>query len=237
MQLEKFLLKESYLWLQIVLTLWQLGIDRRQLQQLHTTYCTIWNVRRRPSYAVKTSLCHLSLFEEVNLPNEMTMLYFGKSYTSWCDWIPSILAWPPWWTTLSIRLLHIYLRKAPLLPWYLLLQHHWYCQSVYWGFHSGHHSQRKHGPNWPTRYAGWPIATEDPPCFGCATIIFLICMLIFQRWELHTDIDIILLEGNLLKPGNPYCGPTTDQPTVEQLKYSCNRAQRCRRPTNNMFEV
>jgi hypothetical protein len=38
----------------------------------------------------------------------------------------------------------------------------------------------------------------------------------------------ILLEGNLLKPGNPYCGLSTDRrPAAEELKYSRDRAQRC----------
>jgi hypothetical protein len=52
---------------------------------------------------------------------------------------------------------------------------------------------------------------------------------------------VILLEGNLLKPSNPYCGPTDRRPTVrltaEELKYSRDTAQWCRHPTNNMFEV
>jgi hypothetical protein len=48
------------------------------------------------------------------------------------------------------------------------------------------------------------------------------------------------LEGNLLKPGNPYCGPT-DQPTnqllAEELKYSHDRAWQHPLPFNNLFEV
>jgi hypothetical protein len=52
------------------------------------------------------------------------------------------------------------------------------------------------------------------------------------------------LEGNLQKPGNPYCGlltgnrPTTNQqPTAEELKYSRRRAWRHQHPTNNLLEV
>jgi hypothetical protein len=52
------------------------------------------------------------------------------------------------------------------------------------------------------------------------------------------------LEGNLLKPSSPYCGPPnqptnqpTDQPTAEELKYSRHRAWQHQRPTNNMFKV
>jgi hypothetical protein len=45
------------------------------------------------------------------------------------------------------------------------------------------------------------------------------------------------LEGNLLKPGNPYCGLTNQQPTTEELKYSHHKVWRHQHPTNNMFEV
>jgi hypothetical protein len=49
---------------------------------------------------------------------------------------------------------------------------------------------------------------------------------------------IILLEGNLPKPGNPHCEPTNQQPTTtEELKYSSDRARQHRRPTNNLMEV
>jgi hypothetical protein len=54
---------------------------------------------------------------------------------------------------------------------------------------------------------------------------------------------VIFLEGNLLKPGNPYCGPadkqptTNNQPATEELKYGQDRARRRRCPTNKMFEV
>jgi hypothetical protein len=59
---------------------------------------------------------------------------------------------------------------------------------------------------------------------------------------------IVLLEGNLLKPGNRYCGlltndrPTTNnqptnQPPAEELKYIRNREQQHQHPTNNMLEV
>ncbi len=52
---------------------------------------------------------------------------------------------------------------------------------------------------------------------------------------------IFLLEGNLPKPGNPYCGPTDQQPTdwplAEESKYSLDRARRCQCPTNNLLEV
>jgi hypothetical protein len=63
----------------------------------------------------------------------------------------------------------------------------------------------------------------------------------------------IILEGNLpkpgnpypfggKKPGNPYCGPTNQQPTTnrltaEELKYSHNRALRRQRLTTNLLEV
>jgi hypothetical protein len=46
----------------------------------------------------------------------------------------------------------------------------------------------------------------------------------------------ILLEG-LPKPGTPYCGPATNQPLAEELKYSRDGAWRCQCPTNNMLEV
>jgi hypothetical protein len=53
------------------------------------------------------------------------------------------------------------------------------------------------------------------------------------------------LEGNPPKPGNPYCGPTKDQPTnrpinlltAEELKYSRNRAWGHHCLTNNLLEV
>jgi hypothetical protein len=58
---------------------------------------------------------------------------------------------------------------------------------------------------------------------------------------------LIFLEGNLPKPGNPYCGPTeqrptnsqrpTNQLTAEELKYSRHRARQRLRPTNNLLEV
>ncbi len=54
--------------------------------------------------------------------------------------------------------------------------------------------------------------------------------------------EFILLEGNLPKPGNPYCGPTdaidrpTDRLLAEELKYSRNRAPRRQRPTNKLLE-
>jgi hypothetical protein len=51
-------------------------------------------------------------------------------------------------------------------------------------------------------------------------------------------LRVILLEGNLPKPGSPYCGPTDDQQlTAEELKYSRNKARRSRCPTNNLLEV
>jgi hypothetical protein len=55
-------------------------------------------------------------------------------------------------------------------------------------------------------------------------------------------VALTLLEGNLLKPGNPYCGPTdqwptNNQPPAEELKYSRDRARQRRYPTNNMLEV
>jgi hypothetical protein len=56
-------------------------------------------------------------------------------------------------------------------------------------------------------------------------------------------MGLILLEGNLLKPGNPYCGPTDQQPTTndqpgrEELKDSRDRAWRHQQPTNNMLKV
>jgi hypothetical protein len=51
---------------------------------------------------------------------------------------------------------------------------------------------------------------------------------------------IFLLEGNLLKPGNPYCGLLTNEQgptTAEEIKHSQDRARRRQRPTNNMFKV
>jgi hypothetical protein len=60
--------------------------------------------------------------------------------------------------------------------------------------------------------------------------------------KLHL-VSIILLEGSLPKPGNPYCGPTTkdqwptNQLTSEELKYSRNRARRHWGPTNNLLGV
>ncbi len=58
-----------------------------------------------------------------------------------------------------------------------------------------------------------------------------------------THTLFIFLEGNLPKPGNPYCGPTnnqwptTNQLTTEELKYSRHSAWQHQRPTNNMFKV
>jgi hypothetical protein len=49
--------------------------------------------------------------------------------------------------------------------------------------------------------------------------------------------QLILLEGNLLKPGNPYCRPMTNRLVAEELKYSHNRARRRQRPSNNLLEV
>jgi hypothetical protein len=46
-----------------------------------------------------------------------------------------------------------------------------------------------------------------------------------------------LLEGNLPKPMNPYCGPTNKPTTAEELKYSQDRARQPLRPTNNLLEV
>jgi hypothetical protein len=46
------------------------------------------------------------------------------------------------------------------------------------------------------------------------------------------------LEGNLLKPGNPYCGLSADQRlAAEELKYILDGARQRQRPTNNMFGV
>ncbi len=53
----------------------------------------------------------------------------------------------------------------------------------------------------------------------------------------HSIAVFILLEGNLPKPGNPYCGPTTDRPLAQELKYSRNRAWWHWCPTNNLLEV
>ncbi len=56
----------------------------------------------------------------------------------------------------------------------------------------------------------------------------------------------ILLEGNLPKPGNPYCGPTnqptnnqqtTNRLTAEELKYSRIMARWLWCPINNLLEV
>ncbi len=44
-------------------------------------------------------------------------------------------------------------------------------------------------------------------------------------------------KGNILTPGNPYCGPTNQQLVAEEYKYSWDRAWRRRCPTNNMIEV
>jgi hypothetical protein len=56
----------------------------------------------------------------------------------------------------------------------------------------------------------------------------------------HPTQHFILLEENLPKPRNPYCGPT-DQPTnqllAEKLKYSRDRARWHQCPTNNLLEV
>jgi hypothetical protein len=44
----------------------------------------------------------------------------------------------------------------------------------------------------------------------------------------------------LLKPGNPYFGPTNptiNQPTTEELNYNSNRAWGCPGATNNLLEV
>jgi hypothetical protein len=51
-------------------------------------------------------------------------------------------------------------------------------------------------------------------------------------YVVKTKEIIILLEGNLLKPGNPYFGltdqPTNQQLTTEELKDSSNsRARQC----------
>jgi hypothetical protein len=68
----------------------------------------------------------------------------------------------------------------------------------------------------------------------------LLCCTPFLCFGMHLCI-IILLKGNLPKPGNPYCGLTNNRPTdqlsAEELKYSCHSAQRCWRPTNNLLEV
>jgi hypothetical protein len=51
-------------------------------------------------------------------------------------------------------------------------------------------------------------------------------------------LSLILLEGSLPKPRNPYHGPINNQqPTAEELKYSRKRARRHQRPTNNLLEV
>ncbi len=49
--------------------------------------------------------------------------------------------------------------------------------------------------------------------------------------------NIILLEGNLPKPRNPYRGQTNDQPLAEELKYSRDRARWRQHPTSNLLEV
>jgi hypothetical protein len=61
----------------------------------------------------------------------------------------------------------------------------------------------------------------------------------------YSNCFLILLEENLPKHRNPYCGPTnqpTDQqtpycPTAEELNYSGDRARPHQRPTNNLLEV
>jgi hypothetical protein len=57
----------------------------------------------------------------------------------------------------------------------------------------------------------------------------------------HSAAVFILLEGNLPKPGNSYCGLTDQRPTnkltTDELKYSHNRAQRHQCLTNNLLEV
>jgi hypothetical protein len=52
------------------------------------------------------------------------------------------------------------------------------------------------------------------------------------------------LEGNLLKPRNPYLQPTdqladqaTNQPATDELNYSHHMAQRHQCPTKNLLEV
>jgi hypothetical protein len=70
-------------------------------------------------------------------------------------------------------------------------------------------------------------------------------MLCSKSISLKLENIIVLMEGNLPKPGNPYCGLTnqrptdrpTDQPLAEELKYSRNRAQQYQCPTNNLLEV
>jgi hypothetical protein len=56
-------------------------------------------------------------------------------------------------------------------------------------------------------------------------------------WSGKGEYYFIIFEENLLKPGNPYCGPTNDQPTARRFKYSRNRARRQYHPTYNMIEV
>jgi hypothetical protein len=73
-----------------------------------------------------------------------------------------------------------------------------------------------------------------------------------SAYRLHLNVfvthkhKINLFGGKLLKPGNPYCGLSTNQqltdnrqPTTNRrgIKYSCDRAQQSQRPTNNMFIV
>jgi hypothetical protein len=48
--------------------------------------------------------------------------------------------------------------------------------------------------------------------------------------------DIFLLEGSLPKPGNPYCGPTDQQPTTYDQQPMTNNQQPTtndQRPTTN----
>ncbi len=96
------------------------------------------------------------------------------------------------------------------------------------------------------RYAGMCMFSTKKLRHWCMQFETRACMVLFL-YQIHQDtiqdLRLILLEGNLPKSGNPYCGPTNDRRpttnwlTAEELKYSRHSAQGHLCPTNNMFEV